>query len=104
MVHNGLAILGASNIQEDQVNKILDKNFTKIIVVMDRDKAGSIARMKFAEILSDKHPNVWIYNFKEIVEKDFNEMAQNGIDFDFDNRLFKYNEKTKMAYKLKLIE
>jgi hypothetical protein len=104
MVHNGLAVFGATNIQEDQVNKILAKNFTKIIVVMDNDEVGSLTRMKLAEILSDKHPNVWIYNFLDVEEKDFNEMAQNEVDFDFDNRLIKYNLQAQLAKKLKVIK
>jgi 5S rRNA maturation endonuclease (ribonuclease M5) len=104
VVHNGIAILGASNIQNEQISKIISCGFSRIIVVMDNDAAGEKTRMELAQKLSEKHNNVWIYDFKGIKEKDFNEMAQNGIDFNIDERIKKYSLKTQLAKRLNIIK
>jgi 5S rRNA maturation endonuclease (ribonuclease M5) len=103
-VYNGIAILGASNIQEEQIEKIINKNFSRIVVIMDNDVAGEKTRMELAKTLSQYHNNVWIYDFKGIKQKDFNQMAQEEIDFDFDNRLNKYGLKAQLAKQLKIIQ
>jgi len=104
MVHNGIAILGASNIQQEQIDKIIEKNLSKIVIIMDNDAAGIKTKLKLAELLSKHHPNIWIYDFSGIKEKDFNQMAQNNIDFDFSNRLIKYNFQSQLAEKLHIIK
>ena len=71
---------------------------------MDNDTAGENTRMNLAEKLSQYHSNVCIYDFKNIKQKDFNEMAQNNVDFDFDSRIYKYGLKAKLAKKLKVIQ
>lgn len=103
MVHNGVAILGASNTAEEIVDKILKKNFVKIIVAMDNDDAGEKSRLKIAEALGRKHSNVWIYDYEGIKEKDFNNMVMNDIEINMGKKIIRYGIKSQLAKKMKII-
>lgn len=104
MVHNGVAILGASNRADEVIDKILAKNFVKITVVMDNDDAGRRAREEIAERLSRKHRNVWVYDFKKIEHKDFNSMVVAGVDIDMSGRSVMYGVKSRLAKKMGIIK
>jgi len=105
MIPNGVAILGANTYAgEAIVNKLLYKNFLRINLFFDNDTAGFAAKYQIAELLSEKHNNVWIYNYVGIAEKDFNSMKVNGIDLDLENRLLPWNLKTQTMIKLGLVK
>ena len=103
MVHNGVAILGASNTSDVVIDKIIAKNFAKITVVMDNDKAGQQSRLRLAEALSVKHNNVWIYDFTNVEQKDFNSMVVDGVDISMSSKIIKYGVKSKLAGKMGII-
>ncbi|OQB40212.1 MAG: DNA primase [candidate division CPR1 bacterium ADurb.Bin160] len=100
-VENGVCLFGVS-FGEQIRDKILNKKFSKIVVVMDNDEAGWSAKARIAKELFELGYNVYIYNYKGIhtTYKDFNEMRINNINFDFENRIFKYDLKTEVLMKL----
>ncbi len=103
MVHNGVAVLGASNDADAIVDKIIAKNYMKVTVVMDNDKAGAESRERLAEKLSHKHGNVWVYNYDGVGHKDFNSMVVAGADIDMAGRSVKYGMKSQLAKKMGII-
>jgi hypothetical protein len=104
MIPNGVAILGANTYAgEEIVNKLLYKNFLRINLFLDNDKAGFAAKYKLATALSAKHNNVWIYDYSGVAEKDFNLMKINGTDFALERRLLPWNLKTETMIKMNLV-
>ena len=100
LVPNSIALLGASNITEPYIEKILYKNYLRINLIFDNDTAGHIAKYKLAyRLQSEGHKNIWVYNFKGIKQKDFNQMKMENIDFDFNNRLVPWSLKTEVLIK-----
>lgn len=71
----GIALMGRS-ITEDQIDLILGKNPSKIIVVMDGDEYGKESQRQIADRILDKFYNVYIFDWS-IIEgaKDFNDMG-----------------------------
>lgn len=100
-VDNGVCLFGVS-FGEIIRKKILDKKFSKIVVVMDNDEAGWDAKLRIAKILHEEGCNVFIYNYKGIhtTYKDFNEMRINNIDIDTENRVIPFNLKTEVMIKM----
>jgi len=100
-VENGVCLFGVGFGEEIQ-EKIDNKKFTKIVVVMDNDIAGFNAKYKIAKILFEKGYDVYIYNYKGISEtyKDFNEMKICNIPYEFHNRVIPYNFKTEVLIKM----
>lgn len=95
---NGVAIFGAfwnNKLRE----KILKKHFFKIIVCMDNDTPGQLAKIKIAEDLIHYHDNVHIYNYKGIKEKDFGDIIKNKGSFE-DKRVIKWNYEAKVKLKM----
>jgi len=103
MVPNGIAILGSMYTGDEIVKKILYKKYLKINIILDNDIPGHKAKIKLAKKLSQEHNNVFIYNFKGIKQKDFNQMKMEGINFDFDDRLFPWNLKTEAMIKIGVV-
>jgi len=95
---NGVAIFGAfwnNKLRE----KILKKHFFKIIICMDNDTPGQLAKIKIAEDLIHYHDNVHIYNYKGIKEKDFGDIIKNKGSFE-DKRVIKWNYEAKVKLKM----
>jgi len=104
MIPNSVAILGATNTGENIVNKILEKNYLKINIILDNDIEGRQAKYKLAKKLSKKNKNVFIYNFDGIFQKDFNEMKIKKAPFELDKRLIQWNLTTEIKIKMELIK
>lgn len=96
-VDNGVAILGAS-LSQEQIKKICNKNLYKIVVVMDNDEAGRKAREQICYQLAEKLQNVYIYDWKDIKEKDFSEIETLDL-----TRVVKWNFTTQLKFKMNLI-
>jgi hypothetical protein len=69
----GVSVFGL-NMHDDQIKKILDKNPYKIVVVLDDDLYGFLAKKRVADRISSMHPNVWVHIMKDNRFKDFGEM------------------------------
>ena len=95
---NGVAIFGAFWNQKLR-EKILSKHFFKIIICMDNDRPGQLAKIKIAEDLRHYHDNVYIYDYKGMREKDFGEIMQNKGTFE-ESRVIKWDYSTKVKLKL----
>lgn len=95
---NGIALLGLGNMS--QMQKILQQNFYKIILVMDNDIYGHKAKLSWAKYLTRKgHDNVYIFDYSGIDKKDFGEL-ENFTEKEFLQRVYYYNDlKTKMRFK-----
>lgn len=103
-IHNGVATLTAF-VNEEMIDKILNKGFTKIIVVMQnpyKDKSANIQRFKIAERFAAKHDNVHLYDWRNIEEKDFGEMKMAGKSINM-NTTIKYDMALDVANKMGLI-
>lgn len=94
---NGVSIFG-KNLSNGQLNKIINKKFHKIVVVLDNDSYGRESQEIIAEKLAEKHKNVWINLWNEKDKKDLSEMNNinlNLIKFDLKGKLLKkLNDKT----------
>lgn len=102
-VKNGIALLGTGSTK--QLDQIISCNFRNIIIAMDNDKQGSGWKIHWADYLIDKGiKNVYIYNYKDIKQKDFNEMAVAGVSLNLKSRTIKYNFSTKALLKLGAIK
>ena len=98
-IENGVAIVGVA--YRESIKKMVNRNYSKYVVVMDNDKAGLRAKLIIAKILRDKYKKkVYIYNYKGIESKDFGEMKENNINFEFDKRILEFNMKTEILLKL----
>ena len=91
---SGVAIFG-NILRENQIKKIIARNYYKIIIVGDGDKPGRFGTYKNAKALSQSHANVWIHLWDGVC-KDYNEnpnMKFNliKVDSSFDMR-FTLNE------------
>lgn len=71
----GVTIFGL-NMHDEQIKKILDKNPYKIVVVLDDDSYGFLAKKRVADRISSLHPNVWVHIMKDDKYKDFGEMPE----------------------------
>ena len=72
----------------------------RINLIFDNDEAGRRAKIKLAhELQARGHKNVWVYNFKGISQKDFNQMKVAGVDFELDSRLIHWELKTEILYR-----
>jgi len=102
-IFNGVALIG---VKWNKIirEKILNKKYIRINVIMDNDIAGKKAKIKIAEDLLKHHNNIYIYNYKNISQKDFSEMKEKKIDFELNNRLIQYNLKTHVGVLTGLIE
>lgn len=102
-INNGVAIFGTAH--ENVLNKIVQKKYSKYIIVMDNDEAGRKGKFDIAERLEEMKCNVFIYNYHGIPEtyKDFGEMAIANIPFDLDKRILPYDLKTKAMIKMQLV-
>ena len=69
----GVAIFGL-NMHDEQIKKILDKNPYKIVVVLDDDSYGFMAKKRVADRFASLHSNVWVHIMKDDRFKDFGEM------------------------------
>jgi hypothetical protein len=69
----GVAIFGL-NMHDEQIRKILDKNPYKIVVVLDDDSYGFMAKKRVADRFASLHSNVWVHIMKNDKFKDFGEM------------------------------
>jgi hypothetical protein len=69
----GVAIFGL-NMHDEQIRKILDKNPYKIVVVLDDDSYGFMAKKRVADRFASLHSNVWVHIMKDDRFKDFGEM------------------------------
>lgn len=96
-VPNGIAILGAS-LNEEMLDKICNKNLYKIVVVMDNDDAGRKAREQICYMLSERLQKVFVYNWKDIEQKDFSEMEE--IDT---TRILPWDFTTQLKFKMNLV-
>jgi len=100
---NGVALFGVGS--EEHFKKILRRCFTKIILIFDNDTAGKRAKIQWAKWLSDNgHNAVYIYDYSGITVKDFGKMAENGIDFEINQRIFPWTYKTEMMVKMGRIQ
>lgn len=107
LLSNSVAVLGASTLLgKETLDKIIYKNYFRINIFFDNDTAGRKAKIQTAKMLTEeyKHKNVWIYNYKNIVQKDFNSMKVAGVKFDLKSRLVPWNLKTEMAIKMGVIK
>lgn len=93
-IRNGICILGAQ-INSDQIERILNKKPSKIVVVMDNDIAGKNARLNILDKLAEKNKNVYNYIWRGIKEKDAGEIIMAGKDFDT-SRIEKWDFKAKI--------
>lgn len=75
----GVAIFG-NTLREGQMQKILDKDPYKIVVVLDGDDVGRDAQKRAAKKLASKHDNVWIHLWNKEDEKDFSAMEKININ------------------------
>lgn len=102
-VYNGVALIGAkwNKILRD---KILNKKYVRINIIMDNDIAGKKIKLKIAQDLIKYHNNVYIYNYKGISEKDFGTMKEKNIDFELEKRLIHYTFKTHIQLLTRIIE
>ena len=103
-LHNGVATM-TPFVNEEIVNKIVNKGFNEIIICMQNpyeDKTANVQRMKVADKFALKHPRVKLYDWRGITEKDFGEikMAKKPIDLE---RTIKYDFPTKVAHKMGVI-
>jgi hypothetical protein len=103
-IHNGVATL-TPFVNEEMRDKIINKGFNKIVVIMQnpyKDKTANVQRFKIAERFAEKHDNVHLYDWRDIPEKDFGEirMAKKEIDMD---RTLKYDLAANVAHKMGLI-
>ena len=71
----GVTIFGL-NMHDEQIKKILDKNPYKIVVVLDDDSYGFLAKKRVADRIASLHPNVWVHIMKDNKHKDFGEMEE----------------------------
>jgi hypothetical protein len=69
----GVTIFGL-NMHDEQIKKILDKNPYKIVIVLDDDSYGFMAKKRVADRFASLHPNVWVHIMKDNRFKDFGEM------------------------------
>lgn len=98
-IQNGIALFGVGT--ETQFNKILKKQFNKIVLIFDNDKPGRKAKYKWAEWLREKnHNGIYIYDYTGIKEKDFGKMSENNVPFDVNKRIHYWNDNTKLLVKL----
>ena len=101
MLENGVATFGTF-LNDKMIEKIKQKNFSKIVVVLDNDGTGRRNKIKMAEKLLEEQLNVFVYDYKGIHEtyKDFNEMKINNIPFELDKRVLLFDFKTSAMIKL----
>lgn len=101
MVNNGVALFGTF-LNPSMLEKIKQKNYSKIIVVLDNDKVGQTNKIKMAQALADEQLNVFIYNYQGIHEtyKDFNEMKIANIPLELSKRVLPFDFKVQAQVKL----
>ncbi len=96
---HGVALFGVGS--EEQLKKILKKNFSKIILVFDNDEPGRKAKVRWAEWLKSHGQNgVYIYNYYGINQKDFGKMSECGVPFDIGKRIIPWNFATETNLKM----
>ena len=98
----GVATFGAS-VSEKKVQKIIDNNPSKIVVVMDDDAAGLRAQYNIADSLATKHNNVYVFSWKTacLHMKDFSTLDEVWIQSrEYDKHLIKWDNIGKLKYKL----
>ena len=66
---------------------------------MDNDVPGQNAKIILAKELSKYHKNIYVYNFKGINQKDFSKMKEEGVNFQLNKRLRKWNLQTEILLK-----
>lgn len=96
-VNNGVAVLGAS-LNEEMLDKICNKNLYKIVVVMDNDDAGRKAREQICYMLTERLQKVFVYDWKDIKEKDFSEIK----DIDL-TKILPWDFTTQLKFKMNLV-
>lgn len=75
----GVAIFG-NTLRDGQMQKILDQDPHKIVVVLDGDDVGREAQKRAAKKLAEKHDNVWIHLWDKGGEKDFSAMEKINVN------------------------
>jgi DNA primase len=90
----GVAMFG-NRLRENQINKIINHSYYKIVLIGDSDFPGRLGTYNNAKVLSQRHSNVWVHLW-EPKYKDYNEnpsMSFNliKVDSSFDMR-FSLNE------------
>lgn len=91
----GVTIFGL-NMHDEQIKKILNKNPYKIVVVLDDDSYGFLAKKRVADKIASMHPNVWVHIMKDNKYKDFGEM----LDVESNLNLIKWNNSGKMIWEV----
>lgn len=96
-------------VTDELIEKIKKKNFERVVFFGQNpfvDKASRINRIKILERLKDKQvPNVSVFNWANIQEKDLNEAIVNKT-FDKDKiekRILPWNDETKFLKEFELI-
>jgi hypothetical protein len=91
----GVAIFGL-NMHDEQIKKILDKNPYKIVVVLDDDSYGFLAKKRVADRFASLHPNVWVHIMKDDKYKDFGEMEEVNSNLN----LIKWDNSGKLLWEV----
>lgn len=101
-IQNGIALFGVGT--EKQFEKILKKQFNKIVLVFDNDIPGRKAKYKWAEWLREKnHSGIYIYNYFGIKQKDFGKMVEENIQFELNERIHYWDYNTRILFNLRRV-
>lgn len=94
LFNNGIALLW-NKLRGNQIDEIIKRDFSKIIVVMDGDKAGTIGQKHICEELSKRHSNVYRFNWDSFKQhgKDFSKLKESFSDLNdvLNNNIIKYD-------------
>ena len=100
----GIALLSSNNIGKAYYEKILAKNYSKIILIFDNDVPGCNAKYKLADTLSRYMNEVYIYDYTGISAKDMNQMVVEHIPIELNERIYKWNLQTKIKVKMGILK
>lgn len=101
-IDGGVCTFGAM-VSEGKVRKILNQMPSKIVVVMDSDSTGINAQIKLANLFSQYHSDVFVFdwiNFNSH-EKDFSTLPEEFFRLGkYNDFIFRWNVAGQLKYKL----
>lgn len=105
-IDGGVCTFGAS-ISEYKIVKILDKEPSKIVVVMDGDKAGIASQIKLCNEFSKYHDEVYFFDWTSLNrssdQKDFSSFDESFFRMQqYNNYIKKWDKNSSLKYKLNI--
>ncbi len=98
-ISSGIALFGVGT--DAQFEKILARNFSKVVLVFDNDAPGRLAKLKWAKWLAERNQSgIYVYDYNGIVEKDFGKMMEKNVPFEIDKRIYPWNFNTEMYMRM----